>query len=506
MRQCRTGRMPWARVSLLLAGLAVAGCHSTTAGKAISRAEPAPTVSKKTAAAPAMGSSKTAKSSSPAALVLAQGMEVSWSLQGKADKPGTVRAGRVPIGPDGAVVLGPYGSCKVAGLTVEQARRSVEKHLARHVKRPTVRLEVAQPERGSPEVAWKRARNGGEALAALGKPAPGHGSVQRVTWQPQDGKDPGPLLAPSKDEELPPPRPLGRPTPMTTGPVVGEPVPGIVLPPTGMPVPSVHPTKPIAPNEMKRVLLPPYVIGISDVLLVQSLQGLKTQPVSGSHYVRPDGTIGLGIYGSARVAGLTLEQARIEVSRVIFARLESGDKQPTPKDKDVMPPAKDGDKEPLPENVRPTFKDVVEGLFVDVIAYNSKVFYVITDGGGYGEQVYPFPYTGNETVLDAVGKIGGLPPVASKRLIWVARRTSGHGGPKTLPVDWVGVTQRGEIATNYQLYPGDRVYVHSDRVRRFDANLAKFLSPIERIFGVTLLGSQTVNSIRSGSVVGAGIR
>jgi len=36
----------------------------------------------------------------------------------------------------------------------------------------------------------------------------------------------------------------------------------------------------------------------------------------------------------------------------------------------------------------------------------------------------------------------------------------------------------------------------SDRIQRVDRNLSKILSPIERILGVTLLGSSTVNSIR----------
>jgi hypothetical protein len=37
-----------------------------------------------------------------------------------------------------------------------------------------------------------------------------------------------------------------------------------------------------------------------------------------------------------------------------------------------------------------------------------------------------------------------------------------------------------------------------------DSFLAKFLSPIERVLGVTLLGSQTVNSIKSGTTGGVG--
>ena len=45
---------------------------------------------------------------------------------------------------------------------------------------------------------------------------------------------------------------------------------------------------------------------------------------------------------------------------------------------------------------------------MDVLAYNSKVYYVITDGGGAGEQVYRIPSNGNETVLDAIAAIEGI--------------------------------------------------------------------------------------------------
>src|SRR5262249_43064777 len=133
------------------------------------------------------------------------------------------------------------------------------------------------------------------------------------------------------------------------------------------------------------------------------------------------------------------------------------------------------------------YEDVLKDTFVDVIAYNSKVYYVITDGAGYGEQVYPWPITGNENVLDAIGKINGLPPVSDKKRIWVARRTPGPGAPEIiLPVDWVGITQHGYFATNYQIMPGDRVYVKADRLRTFYTTLDKVVTPIERLFGVTL--------------------
>jgi polysaccharide export outer membrane protein len=137
------------------------------------------------------------------------------------------------------------------------------------------------------------------------------------------------------------------------------------------------------------------------------------------------------------------------------------------------------------------------------VAYNSKVYYVVIDGGGYGQQVFRFPITGNETVLDAISQINGLPPVADKSLVWVARATpDDKAHPAVLPVDWHGITQDGSAATNYQIFPGDRIYVHSQKIIRVDSFLAKFLSPIDRVFGSILLGSSAVNSIRAGGGTG----
>jgi polysaccharide export outer membrane protein len=222
------------------------------------------------------------------------------------------------------------------------------------------------------------------------------------------------------------------------------------------------------PRELHKALLPPYIIEPPDVLLIDTTEGLKEQRISGQHLVRPDGTVGLGIYGEARVAGLTLAQAREAIADAI-QRTQTPGKRPD-----------------------------VNKIYVDVLAYNSKVYYIITDGGGYGEQVYRLPITGNETVLDALSLINGLPPVASKKSIWVARRVPGHGGTDNiLPVDWVHITQAGSAATNYQILPGDRVYVHSDKLIRLDTQLSKIIAPIERVLGVTLLGSETVNSIRN---------
>jgi polysaccharide export outer membrane protein len=271
----------------------------------------------------------------------------------------------------------------------------------------------------------------------------------------------------SGEKTLPQPRPQPpEPRGMQTGETVflhpHEVVPGH---------PGLYPPPPPRiPREFHKRALSTYIVEPPDVLLIQGSRnvGLPIQPISGQHLVRPDGTIGLGIYGSVFVAGKTLEQIRIAIAELLHAG----------------------------PNKKLKVDEIRQELDVDVIAYNSKYYYIITDGGGFGEQVYRVSITGNETVLDAVAQINGLPAVASKKQIWVARATPGHSHPVILPVDWNSIAQKGSAGTNYQLYPGDRIYVHSQKLIRIDSLLSKVLSPIERILGTTLLGATTVNAIR----------
>lgn len=240
------------------------------------------------------------------------------------------------------------------------------------------------------------------------------------------------------------------------------------------------------PRELDKVTLPEYVIEPPDVLRIEAfirepdeedrnkptdnIRSLPLQPVWGEYQVRPDGTVYFGVYGSVQVAGYTLSQAA-EAIRDSLAKQAFADA----------------------DGVNPEFLVVL----VDVTQYNSKRYYVVTDGGGAGEQVVPLPITGSETVFDAIANIGGLPPVASKRNIWVARRCPEPGMPEQiLPVDWVGITQHGVAATNYQLMPGDRIYVKAQRLVTIDTTIARIVSPVERLLGVTLLGATTYNQVQ----------
>ena len=275
---------------------------------------------------------------------------------------------------------------------------------------------------------------------------------------------------------------------------------------------------------------PPFRIEPTDVILIQAAESLPNQPIAGPYVVSPAGTVNLGfVYGTVNIAGLTLEQAEAAVRtqlakslknpQVSMALAQSRGVQQTRGEHLVR---QDGTislgtygcvyvaglttmqaKQVIEEYLSKIF--LHPEVSVDVLAYNSKCYYIIADGAGYGQQVFRFPITGNETVLDAISQIGGLPIVASKRKIWVARPTPAHMAcNQILPVDWMAITQGGSTATNYQLFPGDRIYVKADCLICFDNWLDKVLRPVERVFGVTLLGNLTARSFGPNNNNGVG--
>ena len=100
-------------------------------------------------------------------------------------------------------------------------------------------------------------------------------------------------------------------------------------------------------------------------------------------------------------------------------------------------------------------------------------------------------------MLDAVSYVGGLSQVSSKR-IWIARPAPGDFGcEQILPVDWDAITQGASTATNYQILPGDRLYVAEDRMVAANNLIGKFTAPLERLLGVSSLGSSTVRNLQT---------
>lgn len=198
----------------------------------------------------------------------------------------------------------------------------------------------------------------------------------------------------------------------------------------------------------------------------QLLRMSEIQQINSNHLVAPDGYITLGSYGRVYVQGLTVDECKEAVEFHLSKELEH----------------------PI--------------VAIDIFSFNSKKYYVIIQGAGMGDQVFPFPYTGNEKVLDAIANVNGLTQFSSKRL-WIARPVGNSHKPVILPVDWNATVAYGSPHTNYQIYPGDRVFVAEDKMVRADNVLAKTFAPFERIMGFMLLGASTVSRF-SGNVLGGG--
>jgi polysaccharide export outer membrane protein len=182
------------------------------------------------------------------------------------------------------------------------------------------------------------------------------------------------------------------------------------------------------------------------------------QQIAGEHLVGPDGTVNLGTYGTVHVAGMTIAEAKTAVEEQLKNYLE----QPR--------------------------------VSVDVFAFNSKVYYVITEGAGQGDTLVRVPITGNETVLDALAQVNGLSRLSSKN-IWIARPAPGGVNcDQILPVSWAEITKEGATATNYQVLPGDRIFIAEDKLLAFDSFIDRLTNPLERLFGFSLLGTQAIQT------------
>jgi polysaccharide export outer membrane protein len=197
------------------------------------------------------------------------------------------------------------------------------------------------------------------------------------------------------------------------------------------------------------------------------------QQIRGEHLVYPDGTVNLGLYGSVLVAGMTIPEAKLAVEEHLSSYLEKPD------------------------------------VSVAIGGFNSKVYYVVTSGASNGETVLRLPCTGNETVLDAIAQAYGIAPQGSTKRIWIARPAPADSRcSQVLPVEWDAIVRGGDTTTNYQILPGDRVYIQAQFLVTLNNVVSKIAAPLERIFGVTLLGSEAIQQVAhprsSGSGTGGG--
>ncbi|MCC7476744.1 MAG: polysaccharide biosynthesis/export family protein [Pirellulales bacterium] len=311
------------------------------------------------------------------------------------------------------------------------------------------------------------------------------------------------------------PYPVTPPEPSASSPVPRE------LDMVSLPAYTIEPPDILFIQAVKIVPKPPHRLEPFDALLIRVMNAFADQPISDAYFIDPEGTVDLGpTYGRVKVTGLTTDEAQAEIRRHLSAIIENPEVS-------VSLAASSGAQQISGEHlVGPdgrvnlsTYGSVyVAGLTldqaryaiekhlsqyleqpqvaVDVFAYNSKTYYVITQGAGNGDDVAEFPITGNETVLDAIAQLGGLSQLSSTRIFIARPAPNGVGCEQIMPVSWSEISRGGSTATNYQLMPHDRLYIVEDPFIRFNSTVFKVIQPFERMFGFISLGTGMLNQIK----------
>ena len=174
------------------------------------------------------------------------------------------------------------------------------------------------------------------------------------------------------------------------------------------------------PRELSKAPGPEYRIQPGDVILLQPADPNSLIRLPADQTVMPDGMVFLGRYGKLQVMHLTTEEISQAATQLV-------------------------------RSMEPDVGEVI----VRLISADSEVFYVLGEVSSPGS----FPLVGSETVLDAILAAGGLTERASHRKIILSRPSQPHGCRTVLPICYDQIVQLGDTNSNYQIQPGDRIYV-----------------------------------------------
>ena len=179
-----------------------------------------------------------------------------------------------------------------------------------------------------------------------------------------------------------------------------------------------------------------------DVLVIEPNDFNSPVRFQADQTVQQDGTIDLGSYGTMNVAGMTASEIQMQLEKNITAYETKN------REAGVVLASFQGNSKP--ENSE-------FGVSVRLINQESGNIYVMGDVNAPGS----YPISGSETVLDAIISAGGLSSNANEHKIILTRPQLGKGPRIILPVCYQQILQLGDVSTNYQLQPGDRIYVPS---------------------------------------------
>lgn len=205
----------------------------------------------------------------------------------------------------------------------------------------------------------------------------------------------------------------------------------VLLVAQGCASPGVSPGKP--PPDLEYHVAPPDVLSII-VRPEPAIPRIVT--------VRPDGMLSLDLIGDVRVQGKTVAQIQQEIETRLAEFI-----------------------------VHPSVTVLLESS-------NSREFYV------WGEVLRPgsYPLIGGVTVADALAHASGparFASLSSSRLV----RPTGEA-PLTFAIDLEAITYEGDGTTNYQLQPGDIVYVPPNAWGKVGYALGTIFFPLQQVLGL----------------------
>ncbi len=243
-----------------------------------------------------------------------------------------------------------------------------------------------------------------------------------------------------------------------------------------------------------------YNVEISDTVSVEPVSFDASIRLPGDQVVKPDGTISLGEFGSYQANGKTVELMQLEIQAHIDQKLrsemeveyakseaeieassrESGDIETLDFEPAVDSVIENGDASDAADKLeldaerdkreavrrdraRKEFERRLDEklkqnrVSVRLTNWDSKKIYVLGEVNSPGS----FLYIGNETVLDALIEAGGVTTSSNRHNIIVSRPSSCGECRTVMKICYDQIVQLGDASTNYQLLPGDRVFVPS---------------------------------------------
>ena len=240
-----------------------------------------------------------------------------------------------------------------------------------------------------------------------------------------------------------------------------------------------------APTESAKAPLDVFAIEVGDTILIETTNFDATVQLPGDQIVKPDGYISLGECGRLMVMDKTIDQIQAEAQLLVddhirqelevafeVKRRQRQDQRERERQENAKFESKsanetgedladlDLDAEVDQEQMLALERSISDATLANkisarIVNWDSKRIYVLGEVNSPGS----FVYLGSETVLDAILEAGGLTANANQHQIIVARPSNCNDCRTVMQVCYDQLVQLGDTSTNYQLRPGDRVFV-----------------------------------------------